>query len=216
VKKNTTVIIIFILAALTLMPGTSDAKWVFQLGSGSAYNFTTPLDIRQDGEADINLSARYDTRAFSTFAWYFDMRIARWKNNHAWEFETLHHKLHLDNRPDEVQRFDISHGYNLYTLNSAWLINNFIYRLGLGVVITHPETIVRNKEYNDKGGVNGFHLSGVTAQAAMEKRFSVTEKIFVYLEAKLTASYATIPVGDGDASVPNAAIHGLFGTGYSF
>lgn len=215
-KKNKNIIIVFILAALILIPATSYAQWVFQLGSGSAYNFTTPLEIRQDREPDINISARYDTRAFSTAAWYYDMRIAKWKDNHAWEIETHHQKLHLDNRPAEVQRFVISHGYNLNTVNSAWLINNFIYRLGLGIVITHPETKVRNKEYDDKGGVNGFHLSGVTAQAAMEKRFSVTEKIFVYLEAKMTASYATIPVEDGDASVPNAAIHGLFGTGYSF
>jgi len=215
-KKNKNLIIIIILAALAFMPKISYAQWVFQLGSGSAYNFTTTLEIRQDGEADINLSARYDTKAFSTVAWYYDMRIARWKNNHAWEFETQHHKLHLDNRPDEVQSFVISHGYNLNTVNSAWLINNFIYRLGLGIVITHPETTVRDKEYNDKGGINGFHLSGVTAQGAIEKRFLVTEKIFVYLETKLTASYANIPVADGDASVPNAAIHGIFGTGYSF
>ena len=75
---------------------------------------------------------------------------------------------------------------------------------------------MRDKEYSDKGGFNGFHISGVTAQAAVEKRFSVTEKIFVYLETKLTASYAKIPVADGDASVPNAAIHGIFGTGYEF
>ena len=214
--ENKNLIIIIILAALMFIPEISDAQWVFQLGSGSAYNFTTPLEIRQDGEPDINLSARYDTKAFSTSAWYYDMRIAKWKNNHAWEFETHHQKLHLDNRPDNVQSFVISHGYNLNTVNSAWLINNFIYRLGLGIVITHPETIVRNKEYNDKGGINGFHLSGITAQAALEKRFSVTEKIFVYLETKLTASYAKIPVEDGDASVPNAAIHGIFGTGYSF
>jgi len=85
-------IIILILADLTFMPKISHARWVFQLGSGSAYNFTTPLEIRQDGEADINLSARYDTKAFSTVAWYYDMRISRWKNNHAWEFETHHHK----------------------------------------------------------------------------------------------------------------------------
>lgn len=215
-NKKIKSIIILILAALTFMPGISDAQWVFQLGTGSAYNFTTPLEIKQDMEADINLSARYDTKAFSTFTWYYDMRIARWKNDHAWEFETHHHKLHLDNRPDEVQSFVISHGYNLITVNSVWLINDLIYRLGLGIVMTHPETTVRDKEYNDKGGINGFHISGITAQAALEKRFSVTEMIFVYLETKLTASYAKIPVEDGDASVPNAAIHGIFGTGYSF
>ncbi len=215
-KKNRYIIIVFTLAVLLFMPGTSDAQWVFQLGTGSAYNFTTPLEIRQDGEPDINIDAQYETRAFSTAAWYYDMRVAKWKGNHAWEFETHHQKLYLDNRPADVQSFAISHGYNLNTLNSAWLINNFIYRLGLGIVITHPETIIRNKEYNDKGGINGFHLSGVTAQAAVEKRFSFTEKIFGYLEAKLTASYAEIPIEDGDATVPNAAIHGIFGTGYSF
>ena len=213
-KKSLSAVIIFVL--IIFMSADAFAEWVFQFSSGGAINAPTHLKIKQDGEEDIDLTAEYDTKSFSTFAYYYDMRIAKWENGKAWEFETLHHKLHLSNRPDEVQNFVISHGYNLNTINRAWLIDGFIYRLGAGFVMTHPETEVRNKSYSDKGGFNGFHLSGVTAQGGIEKRFPVSEKVFCSLEAKVTASYAEIPVADGDATVPNAALHGIFGLGYKF
>ena len=206
--------IIFLLSIISSK--NASAEWVFQLSSGSAYNIPMPLTISQDGERDISLTAEYDTNAFSTQAYYYDFRVGKWKDNKAWEFETLHHKVYLANGPSEVDYFNISHGYNLNTINRAWLINDFIVRLGLGIVITHPETSVRGKVFSDEGGINGFHLSGVTGQGAVEKRFPITEKWFVSAEAKFTASYASIPIKDGDASVPVTAFHGLFGIGYSF
>jgi hypothetical protein len=144
------------------------------------------------------------------------MKLGKWKDGKAWEIETHHHKLFLDNKPDEVQQFAISHGYNLNTVNRAWLINGYIYRVGLGIVVTHPETEVRGKEYNDEGGWNGFHLSGVTSQLGVEKRFKMGGNWYYTLEAKFTASYARIPIADGHADVPNIAIHGIFGIGYDY
>jgi len=209
-------LLLLIWAPLLLNQPAAQAEWVFQLASGSAYNVPTPLTVSQDGQEDIELTARYDTNALSTFAYYYDLRVARWKDDHAWEFESLHHKLYLTNKPAEIQEFAISHGYNLNTVNSAWRKDGFVYRIGAGIVMTHPETRVRGKDYIDEGGINGFHISGITAQAALEKRFSFLEKAFVSAEAKLTTSYAKIPVADGDAEVPNIAIHGLIGIGYAY
>ena len=81
-------------------------------------------------------------------------------DNHAWEFESLHQKLYLSNRPDEVQKFAISHGYNINMLNYALSKYGFIYRIGGGFVMTHPETQVRGKRLEDEGGFNGFYISG--------------------------------------------------------
>ncbi|MDH4027514.1 MAG: hypothetical protein OEU95_01620 [Nitrospirota bacterium] len=208
-----------LLVSLLLMiavPSGAFAEWVFQISTGSAKSFPVPLEIKQHGYEDINITADYETKAWDTFAYYYDLRIGKWKGDSAWEFESLHHKLHLSNRPPEVERFVISHGYNLNTINRAWRINGFIYRLGAGLVMTHPETVVRGGMYDNEGGINGFHLSGVTAQAAVEKRFPISDKIFFSLEGKLTASYAGIPVDNGWATVPNAALHGIFGLGYIF
>ncbi len=197
-------------------PSLSSAQWIFQVFTGTAHNFSSQLKIEQSGEEDINLTAEYETRAWETVAPYYDMRIGKWFDNHAWEFETHHHKLYLSNEPSEVDKFAISHGYNLNTINYAIRGKQFIYRLGAGIVMTHPETSVRGKKYEDDGGLNGFYISGVTSQLAIEKRFPFLKKLFLSLEAKLTASYAQIPISDGTASVPNYAVHGLVGIGYVF
>ena len=196
------------------------ASWTFEVLGGSAYNFTTPLTIRQNGESDIKLDARYSTNPFNGSP-YYSLRVGRWDNNRAWEFEMTHHKLYLDNRPTNVQHFEVSHGYNLITLNRAWNHRGFIFHFGLGLVMTHPETTVRGKSNTwvnglFTGGDRGFRLSGTTAQAAIGKRFFVFRGLFLTVEGKLTGSYATIPIADGDATVPNLAAHALFGLGYEY
>lgn len=203
--------IFFVLAALC--PSIVFAEWTFQFSTGSAYNFPMPLRVSQEGHPDIETTARYDTNALSSFAWYYDLRAGRWKDGKAWELETQHHKIYLSNGPPEIDRFSVSHGYNLNTLNRAWLLKDFIFRLGGGFVITHPETVIRGREYIG-GGIKGFHLSGLTAQAGAERRFDLSDRMFLSLEAKLTASYAEIPVSGGEASVPVTALHGLIGIGY--
>ena len=185
------------------------------MATGSAYNIPTPLKIRQLGEEDIDITAEYETRAWATMAPYYDLRVGHWRGDHAWEFESLHHKLYLSNEPDEVQSFSISHGYNLNTVNYAKQEKAFIWRLGAGVVMTHPETKIRGESWQDDGGVNGFYISGLSTQAALEKRFFFRQKWFFSIEGKFTAAYATIPVAGGEADVPNIALHALVGIGYA-
>ncbi|NNG00966.1 MAG: hypothetical protein HKM93_16375 [Desulfobacteraceae bacterium] len=215
-KKICLAVLLMICSALLLAPSPCSAEWVFQVATGSAYSFPTPLNIEQAGEDDIDITAEYETRAWSTMAPYYDFKIGKWNGNHAWEFESLHHKLFLSNKPDEVDKFAISHGYNLNTVNYAVKWKKFIYRVGLGIVMTHPESRIRGERKEDDGGFSGFYLSGVTSQVAVEKRFDFTDHWFFSIEAKLTGSYATVPVADGNATVPNAALHGLFGIGYKF
>ncbi|UCG78927.1 MAG: hypothetical protein JSV21_03605 [Nitrospirota bacterium] len=211
-------ILMLLIAGSAISASAAEDGWVFQVATGSGYSFTTPLTIKQDGQPDIKVDAEYKTKAWATMAPYYDLRVGKWKNGRAWEFESHHHKLHLSNGPSEVQKFVISHGYNLNTVNYAWQGTawDMIYRVGGGFVMTHPETIIRNQRYEDEGGLNGFHISGVTVQAGAEKRFRINEAFFFYLEGKLTASYAVIPVANGEATVPNAALHGLFGIGYIY
>jgi len=198
------------------IPTASRAEWVFQIATGTAYNFPTPLSIKQNGEKDIDISAQYETRALRTVAPYYNLKIGKWFGEYGWEFESLHHKLYLDNKPDEVESFAISHGYNLNTINYVRKWKKFIWRVGAGIVMTHPETKVRGKRNEDDGGFNGFYISGITTQGAIEKRFDLSRHWFLSLEGKLTSSYAVIPIADGDATVPNIALHGLIGIGYRF
>ena len=213
-KIGSFIVLLFIINLL--FPGRVLAGWTIQLATGSAFNFPSQLTIKQDGEQDIDLTAEYDTRAWSSTAPYYSLRIGKWSDNQAWELESLHHKLYLRNKPAEVQRFAISHGYNLNMLNYAISKHGFIYRIGGGFVLTHPETQVRGKRYEDEGGINGFYISGAGGQASIEKRYRITDRVSFALELKITAAYAQIPINDGSANVPNYAAHGLMGIGYDF
>jgi hypothetical protein len=187
-----------------------------QVFGGAAYNFRMPLVIRQDGEDNIRLNADYDSKSFETPI-YYSVRLGWWKDDRAWEVEMVHHKLTLDNNPSEVEHFSITHGFNLLTLNRAWRNPWFIWRLGGGVVITHPESSIRGKEFNQEGGiVDGYYISGPTAQIAAEKRFYLWKGFFASIEGKFTLSWAHVPVQDGSADVWNSAVHGLIGLGYDF
>ncbi|PLX46241.1 MAG: hypothetical protein C0609_01020 [Deltaproteobacteria bacterium] len=190
------------------------AGWSFELHTGSAYSFPMWMKIQQYGEEDIELTGEYETRPWNHLAPYYDLRVGKWDGDSAWEFESLHHKVFLKNKPEEVEAFNISHGYNMNMVNRAYKVDGFIYRYGGGIVMTHPETTIRGREWEDEGGVNGFYISGICGQGAVQKRFAIGSNWFFSLEAKLTVADAIIPVAGGEAHVPNVALHGLFGVGY--
>ncbi|MCG8343710.1 MAG: hypothetical protein MI685_00945 [Chlorobiales bacterium] len=175
-----------------------------------------PLTLKQDGYDDISFTAHYETKPFDKHP-YYAYRLGRWVDGKAWEIELVHHKIHLTNNPAEVQHFEVSHGYNLLTVNRAWDTRHLIYRVGLGLVIAHPESTVRNKPfYEMDGGFKGdgnYYVAGPTAQFAVQKNLSIWKSLYLAGEAKLTASYATVPIAEGDAVAPNTALHLLLGLG---
>ncbi len=138
-----------------------------------------------------------------------------WDGSRGWELELVHDKLYLVDGPAEVGAFSISHGFNLLTVNRAWEAGGLVRRLGAGAVVTHPENTIRGKALPEDGGLLGwgYYLSGPTVQAAVEKRFRVRGDLFLPVEGKATASFARVPVADGSADVPYAALHGLAGLG---
>lgn len=187
-----------------------------QASGGAAYNFRLPLVIRQDGQDTIRFNADYDTKPFETPI-YYSVRAGWWRDDAAWELELVHHKLTLTNNPAEVEYFSVTHGFNLLTVNRAWKTPWFIWRIGAGVVITHPESTIRGKTFDQTGGIaDGYYLSGPTAQIALEKRFYLYKGLYASLEGKYTLSWAHVPVSDGKADLWNSALHGLFGLGIEF
>lgn len=214
--KSVLAIIIVGLTLFCTVPWVSADNFSAQLFGGAAYNFKMPLVIRQDGEDNIRVSADYDTKPFDTPI-YYAVRLGWWKDNCAWEIEMIHHKLTLENKPSEVQHFSITHGFNLLTLNHAWRNPWFIWRLGVGIVIAHPESTIRGKEFDQDGGiVDGYYISGPTAQIAAEKRFYFWKGLFASIEGKFTLSWTHLLVKDGSADAWNSAVHGLIGLGYDF
>ncbi len=191
------------------------ANWTLELFVGVSFNFPAPLTIRQSRQADITVDARYASRSLERPI-YYGWRIGNWHEDDGWELEFVHNKLYLVNKPDDVQEFSISHGLNMLTVNRSRERGGLMERLGAGVVITHPESTVRGKRFPEEGGLfnRGYFLSGPTVQASAGKQLRTGEDFFVPAEGKFSASFARIPVADGNADVTSFSLHGIVGLGY--
>jgi len=206
--------IILLLAGFLIIPA-SGADWTLEGFLGTAWNLPTSLTIVQEGSPNIKFTAHYKEHAFEGFP-YYTLRVGRWSDDRAWELELVHHKIYLDDPPAGVQRFSISDGFNIITVNRAWSMRKFIWRFGIGLVVTHPESTVRNKPFDESKGIfgEGFYISGGTIQGAIGKQIILWKGLFASIEAKLTVSFVRVPIVDGHADVPNVAGHILLGFGY--
>ncbi|MDD3179260.1 MAG: hypothetical protein PHQ04_02795 [Opitutaceae bacterium] len=210
--------LVFGLLACLPMPwaGRAADMWSFEFLGGAPYHFVTPLRIYQSGQPVIKVNARYNAKPFEVPR-YYSVRIGAWSGNRAWEMELIHDKIYLKNRPPQVEEFSVSHGYNLLTVNRAWLLRKFVCRLGAGAVVAHPESTVRGKKIPEDRGLfnDGYYLSGPTVQTSLGRRIPLHPRLFLAAEVRLTASFARMPVENGRATVPTTAAHVLFGLGYN-
>jgi hypothetical protein len=209
---------VFIIVGYTAnVSGDARMSGTVELLGGAVYNLPVPVVIRQGGSEDISFRARFATNPFD-FPLYYVVRVGKWRDGAAWEAEFIHQKLYLLNRPPQVERFTITHGCNLFMINRAAERNLWVWRIGAGVVIAHPETTVRGKAYLSGRGIlgSGYHLSGPAIHAALGRRVGLGGALFLVPEVKLTGTCARIPVSDGSAVVPNVAVHVLLGMGYQF
>jgi len=178
-------------------------SWQFEFLPGVSWAAPMPLKIVQENQPNIQLLAFYDTYPLD-LPIYYSYRLSRYKNNRGWEIELNHLKLVLSNKPDEIQRFNITHGYNLIWINRTWNFEGFVFRAGVGTVAAHPENTVRNKKLDEKQGLfnDGYYISAISAQLAMQKKFILHKYFYLSLEAKICGGYSKIPVVDGYAQVP--------------
>jgi len=187
------------------------------LGS-SALNLPTSLLLHQDSYEDIRILARYETKPFYE-APYYAVLIGTSK----WEIQLIHHKIYLKNPTPEIQHFAVSHGYNILSLNKLYRGENFEKRIGGGVILSHPETEIRNKKFPEKGGLgkffkplDGFFLSGPSLSVGIGKRFYPVRFLVFDIQGIFNISLAWIPISDGKAFVPNIALHFIIGTGFIY
>lgn len=185
---------------------------------GTALNAPTPLEVNQNGFEQIKLTANYSTRPFQSSP-YYQVQGGYWyqRGRKAIVFGFLHHKIYLDNPPPEIQRFEITYGYNTLYLGHAWLSGKWQISAGGGPLIANPITVVRGQADDRRSGFFdlGWYIAGGTVYGALQRRFPVGDKVYFGLEGKVTGSMAWITIADGNARVPNLALHILasFGLG---
>jgi hypothetical protein len=188
---------------------------------GTAWSLPTPLVVRLPGRAPLRLRAHYATRPWSDAPYYAYRAGGGAAAASGGEAELLHHKLYLESPPPPVEHFEVTHGYNLLTLDAVRPAGPLALRVGGGLVIAHAEGSIAGMRIGGTrrtwlGG--GYHVAGVTAQLAVGRDVALGRgRTFLYAapEVKLTASVARVPLGDdgGSVVVPNVAVHALAGLG---
>lgn len=177
---------------------------------GTSFSARTPLTIEQAGQPTIRFTARYDTRPIDDWP-YYAWRVGLWSGSSSWELQHIHHKIYLSNTTDEVQRFEITHGYNLFTLGRAFRTPALTWRVGLGAVVTHGRERIRSEDFETGGVFGEYQVAGVSAIAGVEKDWKIASRVFVATELQVSGAWARVEVPRGDATVPNVALHALVG-----
>jgi len=197
-------------AAVATTASPVQAQVVLEAALGTAFNSPTPLVVHQAGEADIETTAHYSTRPF-TGSPYYQIQLGIWNHDRSsgWIAGWLHHKLYLEDPPPEIQKFQVTYGYNTLYGGRAWQQEHFILALGGGILIANPLTEIRGKSQDRRRGFfdAGWYIAGGTIYGSIQHRLRLAGPAFLGLEAKVTTSMAWISVADGNARVPNLALH---------
>jgi hypothetical protein len=183
---------------------------------GAAWNSPAPLTVRQDGQPDLALTAHYETHALELPMYYVYRVLLLDDSGRGWSLDLVHDKLYLKDPPAAIGEFAVSHGYNLLTLSRLGRRRPWHWGAGMGAVVTHPENTVRGLKLSEKRGPfrDGYYVSGATVGAFGGRRLPLPGGYYVTGEARATLSWARVPVVNGNADVPDFALHASVGLGW--
>lgn len=198
-------------------PASGEARFEVAGFLGASTSFGSGVDVSQSGYPSFQTRGTYESRSLE-FPLYYAVRFSWMRNVFSVELQLVHHKLHLVDAPPEVQQFEISHGFNLLTVNYVSHSLPVDVRLGVGGVLAHPESVVRGQVWPQDGGVfgSGYHLTGPAFVLGSGRAFSMTPHFVVVPEVFLSAARARVPVADGEAALFDVALHGTLGVGFRF
>jgi len=210
-------VLIFILLFCLSKTALAQNDWYINFSPGFSYAFPAPLIIKQEGYPKISFWAKYKTESFK-LPIYYSFHFGFMNQEKGWELEMNHLKIILKNNPDEIQQFSITHGYNQLFVNRAINKQKYEIKLGAGLVLAHPENIVRNMQLDEKKGMldSGYYLTGPAMQVGLFKELYLTRRFYFLLESKISVAYSKVPVSGGRAHAPVAAFHLQLGPGFYF
>jgi hypothetical protein len=215
--KGSRTYFIYFFTILTVSQSVAQTATSIDLMSGFAYNLRSPLLIQEQGKDNHVLLVDYKTGSFSGLP-YFLLRFNLHFADRALEIQFLHHKIRLNNPQDEVQQFEIDHGFNILSLHYRLGMDIFNLRFGVGAIIAYPESVVSGIHVSGQGGIlnTGYYLAGPAFLVGANKIFPISKNIYLNTEVLFTTAWALVPIATGRAYASNFALHLLFGGGYKF
>ncbi|NQU84788.1 MAG: hypothetical protein HQ541_03425 [Mariniphaga sp.] len=211
--------IVYVLLIFLTFPfwSTGQNNWYANFSPGVDFVPPMPLIINQSGYEKISFWANYESVPLKAPV-YYSYRIGFINEAKGWEAEMNHLKVYLKNKPEEIQRFSISHGYNLLFVNRVIHQKKYGSKVGFGIVLAHPENTIRNFSLDENEGILnwGYYVAGPAIQYGIFKEIALNRTFFIIIESKVSLAYANIPVKNGRAHVPVLAFHLQLGPGIYF
>lgn len=210
------VLLILILVTAAVIQAGGQVRWSMEYNLGLPVNIPAPLILKQDGRQAVKMVAVWSARSFNLpLNWMW--RIERWNEGRSWSFETVHHKMVLNNQTDYVQWLSITHGFNTLTIGRGWELRKLILRAGTGMVLAHPESRIDGHDFDENAGWfdTGYYLTGPVFMTSLARPLRIGRSFLINLEGKITSGFATIPITDGKAKLIHLAFHLNFGLGFS-
>ncbi len=198
---------------ILLFPGEADAAdppngWSIQAFSGLPLNLRSTLVVTQQGYSDIEHLASWRTRPFEQ-PFYWALRLRRQRSETAWELQLLHHKLYLHNNPPEIEHLEVTHGFNIATINWVRRRAGWDLRMGAGLVLPRAESTIHGNQHSS----TGYEFAGPALLVAAGRQHGISRRFYGVGEIQLIAAWAEIEVADGNAEVRSIAFHVLLGVG---
>ncbi|WP_027882699.1 hypothetical protein [Meiothermus rufus] len=204
-------------------------SWPFCFGAAAAQNLglQLALGLTTNAPADLRVvqagfpetvveGARFAGRDLEYFP-YYTLRL--WYGGQTgwrYELELIHQKLYFteaERGGEIVQQFNITDGllFNVaYALEAAPV--RVVPRLGLGVLVLHPETVVRDQAWGIDGDPRGYHLGGWGGQIALVLETSWRPSL--YAEGKWALGYGRVQIAGGYAEGWFRSLHTTWGLGW--
>lgn len=208
------VALIFLIVLIQPVAATAQADrsgFALQAFGGFVLNLPTTLKIDQTGQPPLEFRAEWESRPFEQ-PFYWAVR-ARWRRaDDGFEVQLLHHKMILKNPPPEIDNFEVTHGFNTVTAHYVKTFGWLDARAGAGVVLPHPESVVRGRHHE----ASDYVLEGPVLLVGVGTEYVVADHLLLAAEMQFIAGRATVTVHDGRADVTSLGFHGLFGVGYLF
>jgi len=209
------IILVMLMCSFTTIH--SKTRFHLNVTPGLSYVPPVPLSILQDNHETLSLWARYESAPLKLPP-YYSVRFGFKREEAGWEIEMNHLKIYLKNKPDEVDRFSVSHGYNQILVNRIGKTGKFNSKTGIGLVAAHPENTIRGQTLNEKLGFfnDGYYLTGPVVQYGVFREIPLGNYFYILGEARISAAYARIPVVNGKAHTPVVALHLQIGPGVRY
>ena len=193
------------------------ATWSVEARLGAPVIPDRRISITQAGQPELAFTGRFDAATTST-PYHYDVRVVRRDGPDGWAVGFLHSKLVLVDGPAEVTDFQMTHGYNLLTVQRLWQRRGFEWMAGAGVALAHAESTVRGQVFPQDGGLFGwgYHAVAPVLTVGLGRLVDLGRGVYLCAEARGSWSRVTVPVAGGKARFTDLEGHLLAGAGARF